>query len=89
MLSKMVSLYDYLGRPAGKALGWAVAKNASRINAHVEKRTVVNRAYQGEVNLYSEDLLKVFFKNPSNKAIIEADEREYHERRIRRALWGK
>lgn len=89
MSSKMLSLYDYLGRPAGKALGWAVAKNASKVNARVEKRIVVNSAYQGEVNLYSEDLLKVFFKNPSNKAIIEADEREYHERRIRRALWGR
>ena len=35
MLNKMVSLYDYLGRPAGKALGWAVAKNASKVNAYV------------------------------------------------------
>jgi len=89
MSSKMLSLYDYLGRPAGKALGWAVGKQASRIGAHVETRYVENPVYRGNVNLYCEDLLKSFFKNPLNKAVIDADEKLYHERRIRRMLWGK
>ena len=89
MSSKMVSLYDYLGRPAGKALGWAVGRQASLAGVDVQKRHVENKAYTGWVNLYSEEVLKIFFKNPSNKAIIDADEKLYHERRIRRVLWGK
>lgn len=89
MSSKMLSLYDYLGRAAGKALGWAVARQASIIGAHVETRYVENPAYKGNVNLYNEEVLKVFFNNPANKAIIDADEKAYHERRIRRTLWGK
>jgi len=89
MSSKMLSLYDYLGRPAGKALGYAVAHQAHKINAHVEHRYVENPAYKGNVNLYCEDLLKSFFKNPAYKNVIEEDIRLYTERRIRRAVWGK
>ena len=62
MSSKMLSLYDYLGRPAGKALGWAVGKQASLCGAHVKIRYVENPVYKGNVNLYSEELLKIFFK---------------------------
>jgi hypothetical protein len=58
----MLSLYDYLGRPAGKALGWAVGKQASLCGAHVKIRYVENPVYKGNVNLYSEELLKIFFK---------------------------
>ena len=89
MSSKMLSLYDYLGRPAGKALGYAIAHQAHSLGAHVEHRYVENPVYRGNVNLYCEDLLKSFFKNPLNKAVIDADEKLYHERRIRRMLWGK
>jgi hypothetical protein len=85
----MLSLYDYLGRPAGKALGWAVGRQASIVGAHVETRYVENAAYKGNVNLYNEEVLKVFFKNPTNKAIIAADEKAYRERQIRRRLWEK
>ena len=89
MSSKMLSLYDYLGRPAGKALGWAVGKQASLCGAHVEIRYVENPVYKGNVNLYSEELLKIFFKKPCNRAIIEEDIKQYNERRMRRASWVK
>lgn len=89
MSSKMLSLYDYLGRPAGKALGWAVGKQASIVGAHVETRYVENSAYKGNVNLYSEEVLNIFFKNPANKAVIEADTKAYYEAKARRAIWGR
>jgi hypothetical protein len=89
MSSKMLSLYDYLGRPAGKALGWAVAKQASAVGARVETRYVENPAYKGNVNLYNEEVLKIFFNNPTNKAIINADEKAYYEMKARRAIWVK
>jgi len=89
MSSKMLSLYDYLGRPAGKALGWAVAKQARKVDARVEYRVVNNPVYSGQVNLYCEDLLKSFFGNSTFKAIIDADEKQYRERQIRKRLWGR
>ena len=89
MSSKMLSLYDYLGRPAGKALGYAVAHQAHLINAHVEHRYVENPVYKGNVNLYCEDLLKSFFKNPAYKNVIENDIKEYTLKQLRRVKWGK
>ncbi len=89
MSSKMLSLYDYLGRPAGKALGWAVAKQARKIDANVETRIIENPAYKGVVNLYCEDLLKSFFGNPAFKVLIDYDEKQYRERQVRKKLWGR
>ncbi len=77
MLSKMLSLYDYLGRAAGKELGGSVAAYAYSQKTKVKKRTVSNPAYSGPVNLYTEDFLLAYFNNPNYKTIIKQDEEQY------------
>lgn len=86
---EMVSLYDYLGRAAGKALGWAVAKRASEFKAHVESRYIENKVYKGRVNLYERRLLEAFFNDSSNRQIIEKDEQEYIIKKQQNKGYGK
>ena len=42
----MMSLYDYLGRAAGSALGEQVAKKATGMGVKIETRYVKNPAYE-------------------------------------------
>ena len=65
MSSKMMSLYDYLGRAAGSALGKKVATAASIKKIKSETRYVENKVYTGEVMLYPESFLQEYFNNPS------------------------
>ena len=61
----MLSLFDYLGRAAGKELGAHVADFASTRKAKIETREVANSRYTGKVMLYERTLLDEFFKlNP-------------------------
>ncbi len=57
----MLSLYDYLGKAAGKELGKQVAEYAMLKNAKVETREVSNLRYTGKVMLYEKSLLDEFF----------------------------
>lgn len=57
-----MSLYDYLGKAAGKDLGKQVADFAAARNAKIETREVVNPRYTGKVLLYEKELLDEFFK---------------------------
>ncbi len=57
----MLSLFDYLGHPAGKELGKQVAEYAMLKNAKVETREVSNLRYTGKVMLYEKSLLDEFF----------------------------
>lgn len=76
----MLSLYDYLGRAAGKKLGLEVAIYARQQNSPIAERQVSNPAYTGTVNLYTENLLRAFFDNPNNKTVIKEDEQWYKEK---------
>lgn len=58
----MISLYDYLGKPAGKELGAQVAAFAASKKAKFETRQVTNPRYTGKVMLYEKSLLDEFFK---------------------------
>ena len=58
---KMLSLYDYLGRPAGSKLGEQVAAYAKLRKAKYGTKQVSNPAYQGEVMVYTESFLKECF----------------------------
>ena len=60
---KMMSLYDYLGRAAGPALGEKVAKKATGMGVKMETRYVKNPAYEGNVMLYPEKFLNEYFNN--------------------------
>lgn len=80
-----MSLYDYLGRAAGKDLGGNVARYAYSQGSKVEKRKVSNSSYTGEVNLYTESLLTAFFNNPNHKSVIEQDIQQ-HKKSLERKV---
>jgi hypothetical protein len=63
---KMMSLFDYLGRPAGGELGKQVYNAAYQLKVPVETRYVSNRKYSGEVMLYPEAFLKEYFEMKQN-----------------------
>jgi hypothetical protein len=79
ILVNMLSLYDYLGRAAGKRLGLEVALYARQQGSKIEIRQVSNPKYSGPVNLYTEDLLLAFFNNPNYREIINEDEQWYNK----------
>ena len=58
----MMSLYDYLGRAAGMQLGDQVAKVATAIGVKMDTRYVSNSTYTGNVTLYPEEFLKLYFQ---------------------------
>ena len=57
----MMSLYDYLGRPAGSELGQRVAAAAARNKVKYETRHVSTKNYTGDIMLYPKTFLDQFF----------------------------
>lgn len=78
----MKSLFDYLGRAAGKQLGLEVALDARQQKTQIETRQVSNPVYSGNVNLYTEDFLLSFFNNPDYSKIIKED-KEWYENKMK------
>lgn len=60
---KMMSLFDYLGRPAGGELGKQVYDTAYHLKIPVETRHVQTKTYSGDVMLYPEAFLKEYFES--------------------------
>jgi hypothetical protein len=60
---KYISLFDYLGKPAGKDVGARVNERAREFGVNVLKRFVRNKKYVGKVNLYPEAFLEYYFTN--------------------------
>ena len=67
MSNKMLSLFDYLGYPAGSKLGKEVATVASSKKVKHETRFVENPKYTGDVMLYPETFLKEYFGSRANR----------------------
>ena len=59
--NKYLSLYDFLGRPAGPELGAVVEAAARKNKVGIKSRKIHNPAYSGKVCLYPEFFLKQFF----------------------------
>ena len=78
----MKSLFDYLGRAAGKQLGLEVAIYARQQKIQIETRQITNPVYSGTVNLYTEDFLLSFFNNPNYIKLIKEDE-EWYQNKIK------
>jgi hypothetical protein len=57
----MMSLYDYLGRAAGKQLGLEVNTVAVKLKETIQERYVENPAYKGNVHLYRREFLDEYF----------------------------
>lgn len=73
---KMVSLFDYLGRPAGSQLGEQVAAYAKLRKAKFGTKQVSNPAYTGEVMIYTEAFLKECF---NAKKVFEPNQEDLTE----------
>ena len=61
----MVSLYEYLGRPAGGPLGIDVYNSAMRLNVPFAQHQISNPRYSGKIMLYPREFLNTYF-NDSN-----------------------
>lgn len=59
---QMISLFDYLGRPGGKELGAEVTATATSMGIPLDTRYVSNPVYEGNVVLYPENFLKLYFQ---------------------------
>jgi hypothetical protein len=73
---KMLSLYDYLNKPAGKELGGEVMK-ASKAHAtfiKIETKTVDNPAYKGKVCLYPKWFLDEYFNGKTTPSTVTEDD---------------
>ena len=70
--NKMLSLFDYLGHPAGSNLGKQVAAVANKLKVPINIREVETKTYKGKILLYPKSFLDVYFNkkkesNSSNK----------------------
>lgn len=63
----MMSLYDYLGKAAGKSLGASVAAAATKQKIKIETRQVSNKKYTGPVLLYPKYFLDSYFNTKEEK----------------------
>ena len=58
-----ISLFDYLGKPAGKDVGARVNERAREFGVLTKDREVECENYKGKVNLYPEVFLEYYFTN--------------------------
>lgn len=63
---KLLSLYDYLKKPAGSDLGLFIATIALKEKTNVYVKTINNKKYQGEVNMYPKEFLDNVFMRYKN-----------------------
>jgi hypothetical protein len=69
-----LSLYDYLGKAAGPALGKKVAAAATKSRLKLQTRAVSNPSYAGFVYLYPKDFLDAFFAEPDPMDSFDLDD---------------
>ena len=69
-----MSLYDYLGRPAGSNLGEQVFRAASVSRIPVKTKEVTTPAYKGKIMMYPENwLIGYFSTGQSNFGVHEIE----------------
>ena len=64
---EMVSLYDYLKKPAGQELGKLVASAAMNEKIHIESKQVSNPKYKGNILMYPKIWLDEYFNKTNNE----------------------
>jgi hypothetical protein len=62
-MEEMLSLYDYLGKAAGKELGAAVNNFAKENKIPVEIKEVSNPKYKGKIMMYPKSFLEIYFED--------------------------
>jgi hypothetical protein len=60
-MTEFISLYDYLGKAAGKELGKQVAEVALLSRVPCKTRHVSNPKYAGPIMLYPKTFLELYF----------------------------
>ena len=70
---EMVSLYDYLKKPAGPELGKLVASAAMNEKIHMESKQVANHKYKGNILMYPKTWLDEYFKLDEQFEKIKVD----------------
>ena len=58
---EILSLYDYLGHPAGKELGGKINKEAKRMGVSYRTKYVSNPKWKGNVHCYPRNFLDTYF----------------------------
>ena len=79
-----LSLFDYLGRPAGEALGAAVYEVAKLAKEPVKLRMLDLQNYRGKVMVYRSSFLKAVFNEPVLKKIIDEDVVKYNKKKLKK-----
>jgi hypothetical protein len=63
--TEYLSLYDFLGKPAGPGLGKEVYEAARTQGIKAQSREVSNPKFEGKVLLYPKDFLDSYFNEPT------------------------
>lgn len=79
-----LSLFDYLGRRAGEALGAAVYEVAKLAKEPVKLRMLDEPYYKGKVMVYRQSFLKAVFSEPILKKIIDEDVKKYNAKKLKK-----
>lgn len=61
-----LSLFNYLGKPAGEKLGAEVAAEARKWEIKTKTRKVSTSRFEGTVLLYPKDFLEFYFREPDS-----------------------
>ena len=61
MTENYVSLFDFLGKPAGSDLGKQVATEATAKKIKIQTREVKTKKYTGKIMLYPQQFLVEYF----------------------------
>jgi hypothetical protein len=73
-MEKFKSLYDHLGKAAGKELGRQVYKSAIEIGIPTKMKEVSNSVYKGKIMMYPENWLIGYFTEKQQLVITDNDE---------------
>ena len=61
-----LSLYDYLGKPAGEKLGLEVAAAARAQGIGIQSKEISNPKFTGKIFMYPKDFLDFHFRKPEH-----------------------
>ena len=86
MSEKLISLFDYLGYPAGNQLGEQVAAYAKIRKAKCSTRYVSTKTYTGPVMLYTREFLNEYFEA---KKVFEEDYTEINTQLMDDSFWAQ
>jgi hypothetical protein len=64
---EMISLYDYLKKPAGRELGKQVAAAASADKIKIDSKQVSNPKYKGSILMYPKTWLDEYFNKTNDE----------------------